>query len=130
HRADLPGDGVDKVYRDGAGVHGHAHVNVRQFGACRDVLTVDRPAHAAGQADLQCHIPARQLLEHFFVQLGAAGGEFDLHGAAVLGALNLVHGLLAGGLGGGTAAAAVLFHGEGSRDSRVYIVSAGNRDVV
>lgn len=103
---------------------------VGQVGVLRDVLAVDGPGDAIAQADLQGHIPARQLLEHFFVQLGAAGREFDLHGAAVLSGLDLVRGLLAGGLGGGTAAAAVLFHGEGSRDSRVNIVSAGNSDVL
>ena len=100
------GDGVDHADGDGAGIQAHAQIQVGQVGVLRDVLTVDRPAHAAGQADLQGHIPARQRLEHLFVQLGLAGAEGDLNGAAFLGAFNLVRGLLAGGLGGGAGATA------------------------
>ena len=100
------GDGVDHADGDGGGVQGDTQIQVGQVGVLRDVLTVDRPAHAAGQADLQGHIPARQRLEHLFVQLGLAGAEGDLNGASLLGALDLVRGLLAGGLGGGAGAAA------------------------
>ena len=101
HCGRFAGDGVDDVDRDGARVHGHAQIDVRQVGARRNVLPVDRPRNAARHGDLERHVAACQRLENLLIQLSLAGFEGDLDRRAVLGALDLVRGLLAGGFGGG-----------------------------
>ena len=100
HAAKLASDGIDDVHRNAAGAKVNAQVEVGEVGAGWHILAVDRPSHATRQADLQRHIPARQLFKPLLVQLGLACAEGDLHDAAGPGVLDFVDSLLAGGLGG------------------------------